>query len=417
MVFVFAPQVSGDWVVLKSGDRLDGEIVSVSEKQIVIRVNGIEMTLGADDVKEWKRTPTAAEEPKPAEKPKDEPAKEPEPAEEAPDPAGTAKTPPTAGMSAEEKDKHEAAKKEMALWRQIEEILKKLSLRREEKTIAPDADGKEGTVIWDAPGTILGVAQDLQALGPGVAPLLIEQLRGTTDRVMQEKVLSVMHRMGVRIPAKDLLGYLKGDHRHLRLLAIDFLAQGPGREAVVPLARLLKHRDSQTRRKASQALLLFARKPKNRPLILAQLEGLLAPGVVLGSEVRANVVRLVGLVGGKGAVKRLKRELQMGPPGAKIEAIRALGRLAAPGARAELEVALRRHPDTGVRKWAAHSLGRLRDRKSAPALIDALDDRDEKVQKMAAQALRHVTGRRFGPDPRLWKLWWAQEGRKIFQPE
>jgi HEAT repeat protein len=63
----------------------------------------------------------------------------------------------------------------------------------------------------------------------------------------------------------------------------------------------------------------------------------------------------------------------------------------------------------GVRRKAAQGLGRLKDRQAVPALIESLADGSGRVRERAAEALRSITGWRYGEDQKRWRRWWARE--------
>ena len=63
----------------------------------------------------------------------------------------------------------------------------------------------------------------------------------------------------------------------------------------------------------------------------------------------------------------------------------------------------------GVRREAALTLGRLRDGESTEGLLELLDDENEGVRKSALWALREVSGRDLGEDPRRWRAWFIEE--------
>ena len=65
-----------------------------------------------------------------------------------------------------------------------------------------------------------------------------------------------------------------------------------------------------------------------------------------------------------------------------------------------------------VRDRAVWGLGRTGPdarEQVVPTLIGALDDEDTDVRRTVAWALREVTGRDFGDEPKRWSEWWAQE--------
>jgi hypothetical protein len=102
-----------------------------------------------------------------------------------------------------------------------------------------------------------------------------------------------------------------------------------------------------------------------------------------------------------------------------------LAALRDPRALKPLVGALRAHPDFYVRLGAATALGQMEALDAVPALIDALDDKDQLVRTAAAEALYGTTGHtdiRFGAsDPReerlqtmeVWRTWWQANEERL----
>ena len=93
--------------------------------------------------------------------------------------------------------------------------------------------------------------------------------------------------------------------------------------------------------------------------------------------------------------------------------------VAAFGAAADLR--LRDHGGVALRLLSSRSvvlansaaayLGRIRDRKSVPMLVDRLEStRDKGRREAIAVALRQITGRPFGYDVTRWRAWLDQQG-------
>ncbi|MBX5484640.1 MAG: FrgA protein, partial [Myxococcaceae bacterium] len=64
--------------------------------------------------------------------------------------------------------------------------------------------------------------------------------------------------------------------------------------------------------------------------------------------------------------------------------------------------------DTLRRSLAARALGVLHDRESIEGLINLTGSDDALCAQAAAEALREITRANFGPDPRSWTAWWAE---------
>ena len=94
-------------------------------------------------------------------------------------------------------------------------------------------------------------------------------------------------------------------------------------------------------------------------------------------------------------------------------ALLALGRYGGPQARAVLVEMLQSAKDPFLAMEAAKGLGRLGEKEVVPALISALEralaSGDRRLARAAQASLVRLTGRRFGPRPRMWRVWWARE--------
>ena len=66
-------------------------------------------------------------------------------------------------------------------------------------------------------------------------------------------------------------------------------------------------------------------------------------------------------------------------------------------------------PDWEVRRGSALALGHLQDPTSVPQLIRMLEDPDPRVGQSALWALRNLSERRLGGDPRRWTDWYEGE--------
>jgi HEAT repeat protein len=57
----------------------------------------------------------------------------------------------------------------------------------------------------------------------------------------------------------------------------------------------------------------------------------------------------------------------------------------------------------GIQKEAALALGNLKDVLGLGPLFEALESKNQNVREGAAEALKKITGKDIGPDPKLWK--------------
>lgn len=70
--------------------------------------------------------------------------------------------------------------------------------------------------------------------------------------------------------------------------------------------------------------------------------------------------------------------------------------------------------DPEIRKLAASSLGKKKEKIAVEKLIERLDDTDESVRKEAYNALKLITEKDFSADKKKWKEWWDKEGKNSF---
>ncbi|MEJ5187153.1 MAG: HEAT repeat domain-containing protein, partial [Candidatus Geothermincolales bacterium] len=90
---------------------------------------------------------------------------------------------------------------------------------------------------------------------------------------------------------------------------------------------------------------------------------------------------------GSPAVRPLVEMLESGEPDKRERAAYLLGLIGSSRASISLQRLLKEDPVPSVRKRAAWSLGRLRDRGSLVALVEALRDSSDQVRRVVAQAL------------------------------
>jgi HEAT repeat protein len=119
----------------------------------------------------------------------------------------------------------------------------------------------------------------------------------------------------------------------------------PGTRLLQPIAGLLQSSDAMIRRAAVRAL-LYVDSSRSIP-------ALVAAGRDSDAEVRQGIVAAVGEWGGAAVSPWLRERLAEDPtPGVRAEAAYRLGMLNDSEARAALETASSKDPDSGVRRWA-----------------------------------------------------------------
>jgi HEAT repeat protein len=119
----------------------------------------------------------------------------------------------------------------------------------------------------------------------------------------------------------------------------------PGSRLLEPVVSLLRSSDATIRGAAVMALLQVDSSQ--------WVPALVAAGRDSDAEVRQGIVAVVGEWGGSAASPWLRERLAEDPsPGVRAEAAYRLGMLSDPEARAALNKAIAKDPDSGVRRWA-----------------------------------------------------------------
>lgn len=123
----------------------------------------------------------------------------------------------------------------------------------------------------------------------------------------------------------------------------------PGTRLLQPVVGLLRSSDATIRKAAVQALLQVDAS-QSIPALVAAAGG-------SDAEVRQGIVAAVGEWGGSAVSPWLRERLAEDPaPGVRAEAAYRLGILSGPDARAALESAILKDPDSGVRRWAKRGI-------------------------------------------------------------
>ena len=232
---------------------------------------------------------------------------------------------------------------------------------------------------------LLGLGRMQGANADDVAKSLESRLSGTFRNDVH--LLSAIAQRGGGEAARAIVEYLgRQASRDVRAQAFDRFELGEDEEAVrVFQAALL---DAKSPIVAEQLLTLVA-KPGSAELVpaIAKLESGASP---LG--VRLAALKSLGRIGSTDAVQHLiNRARESGDMGdAALKALDSL-RAADPGAREALRKELER---TGLNARPAASksrllraLGRLKDKESLPAMVEAMDDPDQSVERSAILAI------------------------------
>jgi len=126
--------------------------------------------------------------------------------------------------------------------------------------------------------------------------------------------------------------------------------------------------------------------------------------------VRAQAAAALGRVRDPKSVPYLLEALKDTQAVVRWDACVALGLLRDPASLDPMVQVLRTDDSVDVRRAAARTLGLFRDERAVPPLIDATGDSEPGVAKAAAVALLEMTGQSFGRDREGWKKWWDAHG-------
>jgi HEAT repeat protein len=120
-------------------------------------------------------------------------------------------------------------------------------------------------------------------------------------------------------------------------------------------------------------------------------------------HVRVAMVRCLGQLPTPKAIDALSVALRDAEAEVRAEACRSLTQIDSSRAMVLLAEVVAQERDVDARLAAVRGLGKFRDPRAVHALGAALEDRDPAVQYVAMQSLERATGRKLGPDVRLWK--------------
>ncbi len=271
--------------------------------------------------------------------------------------------------------------------------------------------------------------------GSEYLPLLMELL--DDEELVAEQVFRTLQSIGTAtIPAvAKRLPDASPEKRVRIILMWNDMADNNRREAMTPLVvphllPLLEHHHIPTRQAVAHALHRFPDDRAVDPLIRA-----------LGDEssaVRTAAATALASNRSERAIPALLQSLDDEDDRTRQEVMSALIRFGRPELRKRLERALREDPFYGVRQHAAWGLANTQDKRTIPALQDALIDphrkvvvaailgltrlkddspvtldlliqslrRDPDIRREAARALQTLTGENFGDNPSQWEDWY-----------
>ncbi len=137
------------------------------------------------------------------------------------------------------------------------------------------------------------------------------------------------------------------------------------------------------------------------------LEPLLEAASDKDLEVRRRVIRILGVVKDPRAVKPLTAAMNDENPNVRMMAGWSLA-LIGDGSVDPL-IGVLQDKKSISRGDAAWALGNIKNTKAVEPLISALGEGDPVLSKDAHNALKKISGKEFGPDPKEWREWWEKE--------
>jgi HEAT repeat protein len=200
------------------------------------------------------------------------------------------------------------------------------------------------------------------------------------------------------------------------------------KRAVEPLIQALRDEDHDVRRAAAEALGRLGDPRAVEPLVLALKD----------KEIRWDAIEALGKLADPQAIEPLVPLLRDESSMVRTTAAEALEKLnwqhtqdenalwywlakgdvekciALGTIAVEPLISALKHKDDVVRSDAAYALFELGDSRTVEPFIHAQMDRFSLVRWRAANALKKITGKDFGDDPKKWRKWWEEnKGRFI----
>lgn len=126
---------------------------------------------------------------------------------------------------------------------------------------------------------------------------------------------------------------------------------------------------------------------------------------------KSRMLQSIGQADNREALALVESMFSRGDKEVQVSALAVLGRLQTRDRPILSDVRrLLRGDDPDLRREAALTLGRLKDREAVPRLIRLLDaDAPPGVKESVAWSLREITGKDLGSDPERWKHWLKSE--------
>ena len=284
--------------------------------------------------------------------------------------------------------------------------------------------------IWERTPVAQKTLQDSR-IAEALASALADE-----DSFVRLRAARVLGRLALPRATESLAVALSDEEPDVREAAVDALRWLGDPRAVSALIKALVDRAPSVRWKAASALAKTSDTRAVQPLITALSDE--EPNVrewaaeALGEigdprAVHALTIRLadeeptvrwrtasaLGKLRDARAINALVTTLDDEQPGVRRKAAEALGRIGEPQATGPLAVSLR-DKDSDVRTEAAAALQEIGDSRAVEPLIIALERAtSSREADVMTEALREISGQKFGAKPARWRKWWLQNQAQL----
>lgn len=243
--------------------------------------------------------------------------------------------------------------------------------------------------------------KEILAIGRSCVPQLLEKAKDWKNAPTDQRVLCVelLGELKDQRPVSALISFLSEKSPRLRYSSAKALGDIGNKSAVSPLVdTLLKDDNWQVKKFTAEALGKLKDKKASEALSTALLND--------GNEfVRGECARAIGAIGDKSCVPSLIKALKDKSPEARAPTAEVLGDFQVKEASQEIATMVEQDRSYEVRASCAYALGKIKDKTTLPALVNALSDEYQQVRVRALDSLRNITGKDFGEDKTAWQTY------------
>lgn len=259
-------------------------------------------------------------------------------------------------------------------------------------------------------------ARKIQALCGGASLAVLRELAVTSpSKAVRRNAVIVLGEQKPAGASDVFLQILQSDaDEQQKELALDSLKDDSTDEAIRQIVLTTARAGmGRLRSKAQRALFRIAEQDRDR-LMKALMRLTKTPGIRPEDAMARNAgVAAMGLIPGPTTSDFLYQQLDSLDDEVRASAVKALARRRFTPALEKMSDLLARDTNEAVRREAAVGLGMAGGEGSIPPLIAALSDPEGSVRQAALDALRRITGKRFGPEAGVWSLWWKQQTESL----